>query len=133
VAGPEVSEPPEVIGPVDGVANPAGKSDAGSSTDSSCVPVSCPAAAAIGVIDADGDASGPPEAPEAPEPPEVAVAAADGAEAAAGDELPEDEDVQPATVKSTPAIAVSKAAARRSPRTTKDDTELPTPELDPDS
>ncbi len=26
VAGPEVSDPPELIGPVDGVANPAGKS-----------------------------------------------------------------------------------------------------------
>ena len=59
VAGPEVSDPPEVIGPVDGVANPAGKSDGGSSTDSSCVPVSWPDAAGSGVIDAVGQRGRP--------------------------------------------------------------------------
>src|ERR1700677_1287083 len=54
VAGPEFSDPPEEIGPVVGVAQPAGKSGGGSSPDSSCVPVSWPAAAGSGVIDAEG-------------------------------------------------------------------------------
>src|ERR1700684_2310046 len=56
-AAVEVSVPPEVTGPVEAAANPAGKSEAGSSTDSSSVPVSWPAAAGSGVIDAVG--SGP--------------------------------------------------------------------------
>src|ERR1700722_7890564 len=56
VAGPVVSDPPEVIGPLDGAVNPAGKSEAGSSTDASWVPVNCPAAAASGVIEAVGSA-----------------------------------------------------------------------------
>ena len=54
MAAPEVSDPPEVTGPEEDAENPAGKSDAGSSTDSSSVPVSCPEAAASGVIDAVG-------------------------------------------------------------------------------
>src|SRR5580692_9136062 len=56
-AAPEVSVPPEVTGPDEAAANPAGKKEAGSSTDSRSVPVNCPAAAGSGVIDAVG--SGP--------------------------------------------------------------------------
>jgi len=52
-----VSEPPEVVAPDEEAVNPAGKSEAGSSTDASSVPVSWPAAAGSGVIDAVG--SGP--------------------------------------------------------------------------
>ena len=46
-----------MTGPDEEAANPAGKSETGSSTDSRSVPVSCPEAAASGVIDAVG--SGP--------------------------------------------------------------------------
>jgi hypothetical protein len=98
--------------------------------------VSCPVAAGSGVIDADGVASEVPEVEEAPAAPEVAGAAvteADGAGAAADDELADEEDEHPATVRSTPVIAASTAAARWSPRTTKADTELPIPDLDADS
>src|SRR5580692_1414662 len=112
VAGPVVSDPPEVIVPVDGVAKPLGKSVAGSSTDSSCVPVSCPVAAGSGVIDADGVSAGDPGVPAAPEVAGAAVTEADGAGAAADDELADEEDEHPATVRSTPVIAASTAAAR---------------------
>src|SRR5580693_759473 len=53
-AAPVVSDPPEVVGPDDEAAYPVGKSEAGSSTDSRSVPVSWPAAAGSGVIDAVG-------------------------------------------------------------------------------
>ena len=131
VAGPEVSDPPEVIGPVAGVANPAGKSAGGSSTDSSCVPVSWPDAAGSGVIDAVGSAPGevPAGAGAVAAPAEVA-AVADGAGAAADDE---DEDEHPATVSSAPAMTATAPTARRSPRKASDDTALPTPDLDPDT
>src|SRR5580704_15410731 len=56
-AAADVSDPPEVTGPDEAAANPAGKSDTGTSTDSSSVPVSWPEAAGSGVIDAVG--SGP--------------------------------------------------------------------------
>src|SRR5580693_5977175 len=56
-AAPVVSDPPEVVAPDDDAVYPVGKSEAGSSTDSSSVPVSWPAAAGSGVIDAVG--SGP--------------------------------------------------------------------------
>jgi hypothetical protein len=96
--------------------------------------VSCPVAAASGVIDADGVAGEPPEPPEAPEVAGAVVAAADGVGTAAADELlPDDEDEHPATARSTPATAVIAAAKRRSPRGTKADTEPPTPDLEPDS
>ena len=134
-----MSEPPELIGPLAGVANPEGKSDAGNSTDSSCVPVSCPDAAGSGVIDAVGPA---PEdaAPEDAAPDAVAVPApvavlagaevlADGDDAAADvEELPEEE--HPATAASTPATAPSTTNGR-SLRTAIDDTVLPTSDLDP--
>jgi hypothetical protein len=98
------------------------------------VPVSCPAAAASGVIDADGVAPEDPVAPEVAGEVGGAVAAeADGVGAAADDELTEDEDEQPATARSTPPMAASTAAARRLPCTTKDDTELPIPDPKPNS
>ena len=53
-AAPEVSDPPEVVAPDDEAVYPEGKSEAGSSTDSRLVPVSWPAAAGSGVIDAVG-------------------------------------------------------------------------------
>ena len=53
-AAAEVSVPPEVTGPVEAAVNPDGKSATGSRTDSSSVPVSWPAAAGSGVIDAVG-------------------------------------------------------------------------------
>jgi hypothetical protein len=112
VAGPVVSDPPELIGLPDGVANPAGKSVAGGSTDSSCVPVSCPVAAASGVVGADGVAAEDPGVPAAPEVAGAAVTEADGAGAVADDELADEEDEHPATVRSTPVIAASTAAAR---------------------
>ena len=134
MAGAVVSDPPEVIGPVDGVAKPAGKSDSGSSTDSSCVPVSWPLAAASEVIDPVGTAW------EAAVPgvavPGVAGAAevtaeADGAGVADDAELPEVE--HPATVTTRPAVAARTVKARRAPRTATDDTALPTPDLEPDT
>ena len=51
---PEVSDPPEVVAPDEEAVNPEGKSEAGSSTDASWVPVSWPPAAGRGVIDAVG-------------------------------------------------------------------------------
>ena len=136
VAGPEVSDPPEVIGPVDGAANPGGKSVAGSSTDSSWLPVSWPAAAASGVTDAVGGApagvaaaAGAVAAPVVAVPavaaPAVDAAETDGAGAAAEDT--EDDDVHPATASSTPAMTPSTPTARRSPRKAVDDTALPNP------
>ena len=53
-AAPVVSDPPEVVAPDEEAVYPAGKSEAGSSTDSRSVPVSWPAAAGSGVIDAVG-------------------------------------------------------------------------------
>ena len=53
-AAPEVSDPPEVVAPDEEAVYPEGKSEAGSSTDSRPVPVSWPAAAGSGVIDAVG-------------------------------------------------------------------------------
>jgi 3-oxoacyl-[acyl-carrier protein] reductase len=140
VAAPEVSDPPEVIGPADGAANPGGKSVAGSSADSSWVPVSWPDAAASGVIDAVGGAlagaaaaAGAVAAPVAAVPvvaaPALDAAAADGAVAAAEDT--EDEDVHPATASSTPAMTPSTPTARRSPRKAVDDIALPTPRTGP--
>jgi hypothetical protein len=114
LAGPEVSDPPEVIGPVGGVAYPAGTFEAGSSTDSSCVPVSWPDAAGSGVVDVVG---------VTPEAAEVAGAVGTPAEVAEGadvvgttaddEELAEDE--HPASVISTPAMTPSAPKARRSP------------------
>jgi hypothetical protein len=136
VAGPEVSELPEVIGPVVGVAKPDGKSVSGSSTDSSCVPVSWPDAAGRGVIEALGIVPGVPvAAPEAA----GAAAAADGVAAAAVDGAAADDELLPADeqaaiVTSSPAAAAA-ARAGRTPRTITDDavlpidTALPTPDL----
>ena len=53
-AAPVVSDPPEVVAPDEEAAYPEGKSEAGSSTDCRSVPVSWPAAAGSGVIDAVG-------------------------------------------------------------------------------
>jgi hypothetical protein len=144
VAGPEVSDPPEVIGPVVGVVKPAGKSEAGRSTDSSCVPVSWPVAAGSGVIDAEGaapvaagaedtgaeDDAGPGDDGAGAE--DEIAGAADGAGVEADDEeLPVLE--HPTMVTSTPAVAARAAKAGRRRRTTTDDTVQPTPELDPDT
>ena len=138
VAGPEVSDPPELIGPVDGVANPAGKSDSGSSTDSSCVPVSCPDAAASGVIEVVGSAAdgvlAPADADAVADGDPVADgdALADGDGAAADvEELPADE--HPASAVSAPATAASAARPGRTRRTATDDTALPTQDVDLDT
>jgi hypothetical protein len=62
-AAPEVSDPPEVVAPDEEAVYPEGKSEAGSSTDCRAVPVSWPAAAGSGVIDAVG--SDPVAGPDA--------------------------------------------------------------------
>ena len=117
-----MSDPPELVCPPDGVAKPDGKSDSGSSTDCSCVPVSCPAAAGSGVIDALGSAAGA----EAEAEPAGLEAEAEGvADAAELDELLDD-DEQPATALTTPATAARAARDGRARRTITDDTELPT-------
>jgi len=133
VAAPEVSDPPELIGPVVGVAKPAGKSDSGSSTDSSCVPVSCPVAAGRAAVDGAGAADDGAVVPAvAAAVPGVAEAVTDGVVAAAeGVELLEDE--HPATVTSTPAAAARAAKAGRAPDEATEDTALPTPDLDLDT
>ena len=136
MALPEVSEPPELIGPLVGVANPEGKSDSGNSTDSSCVPVSCPDAGGSGVVDADG------AAPEDAAPDAVAVSAplavlvgaevlaeGDGAAVEAAELL---EEEHPAAVANTPAAAASTTTDGRTLRTAIDDTVVPTSDLDPD-
>ena len=127
-----MSDPPELVCPPDGVAKPDGKSDSGSSTDCSCVPVSCPAAAGSGVIDALGSAAGAEAAgaeaagAEAEAEPAGLEAEAEGvADAAELDELLDD-DEQPATALTTPATAARAARDGRARRTITDDTELPT-------
>jgi hypothetical protein len=128
-AAPEVSDPPEVTGPDEDAAKPAGKSDAGSSTDSSWVPVSCPEAAASGVIDAVGRA--PAE--------DVGAGAAEVAAEVAEVDAEVDADVgewygtplveHPATVASRPTAAAETVRHRRCRRATSsradDDTGLP--------
>jgi hypothetical protein len=132
VALPEVSESPELTGPDAGVTYPLGKSDPGSSTDSSCVPVSCPAAAGSGVMDAAGSELADDETDA--EADDEADAEADGEAGAEGDdEAAEDEellldDEQPATVTSTPTAAAMTAAAGRTRRMT-EDTVLSTSDL----
>ena len=100
-----VSEPPEVVAPDEEAVNPAGKSEAGSSTDASSVPVSWPAAAGSGVIDAVG--SGPVVAVGA-----VAADVADGecdCGVAYGVPLVE----HPVTAASVPAATASTASPGR--------------------
>ena len=141
VALPEVREPPELIGPLAGVANPEGKSDSGSSTDSSCVPVSWPDAAGSGVMDAVGPAPAPEDtaaedtAPDAAALPLAGVGLAavgaladgDGAAADVAELLGEE---HPATAASTPATAASAMTDERTPPAAIDDTALPVPDLD---
>jgi 3-oxoacyl-[acyl-carrier protein] reductase len=140
VAAPEVSDPPELIGPVDGVAKPAGKSDSGSSTDSSWVPVSWPAAAGSEVIETAGaaDADAAPAELAAAADGDVAAAddaaadvtAADDAADVAADEaeLPAEEQPAMPAMPATPssAMALRLTAPRRElpPRRTTDDTGL---------
>jgi hypothetical protein len=125
VALPEVSDPPELIGPLAGVAKPAGKSDSGSSTDSSCVPVSCPDAAGRAVIDAVGSADAVAGAADAD-----AVADGDGVTADAGEVADGGEELldeeQPASATSAPVLAASAASTGRTPRTATDDIAQPT-------
>jgi hypothetical protein len=136
VAVPEVSEPPELTGPLAGVANPAGKSDSGSSTDSSCVPVSWPDAAGNGGVDAVGSAPGAGDVAAGAgladaEPAGTEPLAAGDRPAADVAELPGEE--HPVAAASTPATAASAARAGRTPRTATDDTALPTSHLGPDT
>src|SRR5580692_3559277 len=105
-AAPVVSDPPEVVAPDDDAVYPVGNSEAGSSTDSRSVPVSWPAAAGSGVIDAVGSD------------PVVGAVAADDADAgwdegvAYGVPLVE----HPATVATVPAAIARIASPGRSRR-----------------
>ncbi len=142
MAGPEVSDPPEVIGPVVGAVNSEGKSVAGRSTDSSCVPVSWPLAAGSGAIDV--EEAGPEDAGTVDA---GLVAAGVGVGVGAGDEVATEADgvevtadeaelpalEHPAAVTRTTAMAARAAKAGRKRRTTSDDTAQPTPDLDPDT
>jgi len=95
------------------------------------VPVSCPEAAASGVIEAVGSAAGVVAVPA------DAGAVADGDDAAtdvgdAGTDVEEPlADEHPVSVMSTPATAASAARADGTPRTATDDTARPTPDVDP--
>ena len=120
-AAAEVSVPPELTGPDEEALNPAGKSEAGSSTDSSCVPVSWPLAAASGVIDAVGSAPAD----------DVGAVAADVADVDCEEEgvaygVPLVAHPATATVPATTASTASPGRERRAKATAIDGTGLPT-------
>jgi membrane peptidoglycan carboxypeptidase len=94
------------------------------------VPVSCPDAAASGVIEAVGSAAGAVAVPVDAGAVADRVAVADGGDAAADVEEPLEAE-HPVSVTITPATAASAAMAGGAPRTTNDDTALPTPDVDP--
>jgi hypothetical protein len=101
------------------------------------VPVSCPDAAASGVVEAVGagavavpaDDGAAADGDGAAADAEEAGVAEAGVEDAGVEEPPADE--HPASVTSTPATAASAAKADGTPRTATDVTALPTPDVDP--